>query len=213
MNNIIIGLFVVMTSLGFAQKKNKRWSDDIKRKPKPVVPYEELKPFVKDNESVVTYDAGDFNGDKMLDVILVVTHENEQKLSVSQNKQVNRKVLILKRNFQNVLEKTHENDSVIYCYLCESTEGSPLTSVEFKGNQFSIQHEAGKTNRWARILTFEYDQEKQIWLLLKDATSQYNITSSKGLVSEVKTQNDFGFITFDRVDVYEKDLRKKNKTE
>ena len=97
---------------------------------------------------------------------------------------------------------------VVYCYKCNSSQGSPLTSLVFKGNTFSVGHEAGKVNRWTRIITFEYEREKQLWWLIKDAASSYNIMNSNDMQSEVKTQNDFGFIYFQNYDAFSEDLTK-----
>ena len=57
-------LFLVLSTLGMAQKKKKHWSDNYVVKEKPTIPIEEIDTFVGENEYLVTYDAGDFNGDK-----------------------------------------------------------------------------------------------------------------------------------------------------
>lgn len=203
-------LLLLITSIAFAQKKKKpRWSDTYVVKEKAKVPIEELEAFVDEEHFIITYAAGDFNGDLQTDAILVLGDKKEVDKHRTKQEEVKRPLLILKRNDQGVLEKMHENDKVVYCYMCDSPNGSPLTSILFEGNTFAVQHEAGKSNRWTRIVSFEYDREKEVWLLLKDATSQYNIMNGKGFDSTVKTQDDFGFITFERVDVFEDDLIKK----
>ena len=210
MYKIITLSFLILTSVSVAQKKKKpRWSDTYKVKPTPKIEYSEIAPFIKGNQYLVTSVAGDFNGDKQLDAIVILADKKEDEEILKQEKPIKRPLLILKRNKNGVLEKMHENDKVVYCYMCGSTMGSPLTSVLFDGNVFAVQHEAGKSNRWSRIISFEYDKEKEVWLLLKDATSRYNIMNSKGLESTVKTQNDFGFITFEKFDAFEEDLIKK----
>ena len=206
-------LLLLFSCVAFAQKKKKkRWSDTYVVKEKPVIPIKEIDPFVGEDQFIVTYTAGDFNGDTLIDAVVVLSNKKEidsQRKSKVDEEEIKRPLLILKRNNQGELEKMHENDSVVYCYMCASPNGSPLTSVIFEGNSFAVQHEAGRANRWSRIITFEFDKEKEIWLLKKDATSRYNIMNKKGFESKVKTQDDFGFIQFVNVDVYQEDLLKK----
>ncbi|MFD0963060.1 hypothetical protein [Pseudofulvibacter geojedonensis] len=212
MKNIITILVLLITCISTAQKKKDLWLKDYVVKEKPKVPIQEVTPFVGEDQFVITYSAGDFNGDTLTDVIAVLGDKKEvdkQRKDSNKEEEIRRPLLILKRNDQGVLELMHKNDSVVYCYMCGSANGSPLTSILFTGNTFAVQHEAGKSNRWTRLITFEFDREKEVWLLKKDATSKYNIMNRKGFESEVKTQDDFGFIQFVNVDVYEDDLIKK----
>lgn len=207
----ILFLLIVCVSMG-QKKKNQRWSDNYVVKEAPKVPIQEITPFVGEDQFIITYSAGDFNGDLKTDAIVVLGDKKEvdkQRKDQNKEEEIRRPLLILKRNHNGVLERMHENSSVVYCYMCGSVNGSPLTSILFDGNTFAVQHEAGKSNRWSRIITFEFDREKEIWLLKKDATSKYNIMNKKGFESTVKTQDDFGFIQFVNVDVYEDDLLKK----
>jgi hypothetical protein len=201
-------LLILITSVSFAQKKKNSKLDNFKVKEKQVVPIEEIRDFLLDNEYIVTYASGDFNGDKLLDAILVVGNEKEKHNDKTESINYKRNLIILQRNTKGNLEKTLENEDVVYCYTCNSSQGSPLTSIVFKGNTFSVEHEAGKVNRWTRIITFEYEREKQLWWLIKDAASSYNIINSNDMKSEVKTQNDFGFIYFQNYDAFSEDLTK-----
>lgn len=204
-------LLLVFTTIGFAQKKQKHWSDSYVVKEKPTIPIEEIDVFVGEDEYLVTYDAGDFNGDKQIDAVVVVAQLDEISKFKNDRIQSKRKVLILKRNDDGVLEKTLENEDIVYCYRCDSPYGSPLTSIVFSGNTFAVEHEAGKANRWTRVITFEFDREQELWMLYKDASSVYNIMNSKGSQSEVKTKDDFGFIYFENFDAFSEDLTKKSK--
>lgn len=202
---------LLITTLTFAQKKKKHWSDTYVVKEKITIPVEEIDVFVGENEYLVTYDAGDFNGDKQSDAVVVVAQLDEISKYTQDQTHSKRKVMILKRNDEGVLEKIHENEDIVYCYRCDSPYGSPLTSIVFSGNTFAVEHEAGKANRWTRIITFKYDVDKELWLLLKDASSVYNIMNNKGFQSEVKTQDDFGFIYFVNYDAFSEDLTKQTK--
>ncbi|PHS05895.1 MAG: hypothetical protein COA88_11505 [Kordia sp.] len=204
-------LLLLIATISFAQKKKKNWADDFVVSEKPTIPVEEIKGFLKAGQYIITYEAGDFNGDKLIDAILVVGDLDEVSSYRSDTVKSKRSVIILRRNDFGVLEKTLENEDIVYCYTCNSPQGSPLTSVVFSGNTFAVEHEAGKVNRWTRIITFEYDREKQLWLLLKDASSTYNIMNSKGFTSNVKTQDDFGFIYFENYDAFSEDLTKQTK--
>tara|TARA_B110001450_G_scaffold41916_1_gene37926 strand:- start:1411 stop:2046 length:636 start_codon:yes stop_codon:yes gene_type:complete len=201
-------LLILITSVSFAQKKKNSKLDNFKVKEKQVVPIQEIRDFLKVNEYIVTYASGDFNGDKLLDAVLVVGNEKEKHNDKTDSINYKRNLIILQRNAKGNLEKTLENEDVVYCYTCNSSQGSPLTSLVFKGNTFSVGHEAGKVNRWTRIITFEYEREKQLWWLIKDAASSYNIMNSNDMKSEVKTQNDFGFIYFQNYDAFSEDLTK-----
>ena len=201
-------LLILITSVSFAQKKKNSKLDNFKVKEKQVVPIQEIRDFLKVNEYIVTYASGDFNGDKLLDAVLVVGNEKEKHNDKTDSINYKRNLIILQRNAKGNLEKTLENEDVVYCYTCNSSQGSPLTSIVFKGNTFSVGHEAGKVNRWTRIITFEYEREKQLWWLIKDAASSYNIMNSNDMQSEVKTQNDFGFIYFQNYDAFSEDLTK-----
>jgi len=204
-------LFLLITTVSFAQKKKKRWSDEFVAKEKPTIPFDEIKPFVKQGKYMITYAAGDFNGDKQIDAVLVLGDLDEVSKYRNDEIKSKRNVLILKRNDDGKLEKMHENEDIVYCYSCNSPQGSPLTSINFKGNTFAVEHEAGKANRWTRIITFEYDRELELWWLIKDASSTYNIMNNKGIQSEVKTQDDFGFIYFEYYDAFSDDLTKQSK--
>ena len=201
-------LLILITSVSFAQKKKNSKLDNFKVKEKQVVPIQEIRNFLKVNEYIVTYASGDFNGDKLLDAVLVVGNEKEKHNDKTESINYKRNLIILQRNTKGNLEKTLENEDVVYCYKCNSSQGSPLTSIVFKGNTFSVEHEAGKVNRWTRIITFEYEREKQLWWLIKDAASSYNIMNSNDIQSEVKTQDDFGFIYFQNYDAFSEDLTK-----
>jgi hypothetical protein len=201
-------LLILITSVSFAQKKKNSKLDNFKVKEKQVVPIQEIRDFLKVNEYIVTYASGDFNGDKLLDAVLVVGNEKEKHNDKTDSINFKRNLIILQRNAKGNLEKTLENEDVVYCYTCNSSQGSPLTSLVFKGNTFSVGHEAGKVNRWTRIITFEYEREKQLWWLIKDAASSYNIMNSNDMQSEVKTQDDFGFIYFQNYDAFSEDLTK-----
>ena len=204
-------LFIVFCSFfSFSQKKKMRWSDTFVAKEKPRIPREEVEIFIDEDEYLITFEAGDFIEDKLIDAVAITAKKDEVSAYNKDQTKTKRKVLILKRNNEGKLEKIAENEDIVYCYLCESPFGSPLTSIVFSGNTFAIEHEAGKANRWARIITFEYNFEQQQWLLLKDASSIYNIMNSSGFQSDVKTRKDFGNILFTNYDAFSLDLVKKS---
>ena len=120
-----------------AQKKKDRWLKDYVVKEQPKIPIQEINPFVGDDQFMITYAAGDFNGDTLIDAIVVLGDKKEidkQRKDLEREKEIRRPLLILKRNDAGVLERMHENDAVVYCFMCGSENGSPLTSISFKGN-------------------------------------------------------------------------------
>lgn len=209
MKNSIFLLIVFASVISFAQKKKMRWSDTFVAKEKPRIPREEVETFVDEDEYLITYEAGDFNEDKRIDAILITGKRNEVILYNTNQTKTKRKVVILQRMDDGSLKKVAQNEDIVYCYLCEAPYGSPLTSIVFSGNTFAIEHEAGKANRWARIITFEFNHQQQQWLLLKDASSVYNIMNSSGFKSDVKTRKDFGPILFENYDAFSLEFIKK----
>jgi hypothetical protein len=51
----------------------------------------------------------------------------------------------------------------------------------------------------------------QLWWLIKDASSTYNLSKGNNIKSLVKTQDDFGFIYFQYFDAFSEDLTKQIK--
>ncbi len=200
-------LFVVFISaISFAQNEN----NVLNKKTEPIT--DELTPFVKANEYIVTYVKGDFNGDKSSDVVLVVANKDEKNLVNSAGEKYKRNLIILQRNRSTgKLEKTLENNDIIYCYAYSSGNGPPLTSINLKSNILTVEHSGGKMNRWARVTTFEYNREMQLWWLIKDASSTYNLSKGNDINSTIKTQDDFGFIYFQYFDAFSEDLTKQIK--
>jgi len=203
----LVLLFLVISTVSFAQKK-KHWSDAFVEAPKPQIPVSELIPFKADDEVIVTYTANDFNKDKQVDAVVVLAKKDEAKIYSQTGEHIARKLLILQRNEQGVLEKIAENDKVVYCYRCSTPYGNPLVSVKFKANKITVEHESGKVNRWSRLTTFTYDADKKEWFLTRDASSVYKITG--GHIRSIQLfPKDFGVITFEQYDYTAEDLRKK----
>ena len=204
----IVLLFLVISTVGFAQKKKKKhWSDDFVEAPKPQIPIAEIEPFKADDEAIVTYTANDFNKDKLVDAVVVMAKKDEAKIYSQTGEHPARKLIILQRNKAGKLEKITENNKIVYCYKCGTPYGNPLVSVKFKGNTLTVEHEAGKVNRWSRLTAFTYDAEKQQWFLTRDASSVYKITG--GHIKSIQLfPKDFGVITFEQYDYTAENLRK-----
>ncbi len=198
MKNIIVFLLFVTVS-SFAQNNSK----DLK---------EEFIEFIKEDELIVEFTSGDFNGDKFTDAVLVTANKNERKLVNSAGEKYKRNLIILQRNrATGKLEKILENNDVVYCFNCGAEKTSPLTSISLKSNLLTIEHSGGKMNRWSRVTTFEYNRDMQLWWLIKDASSTYNLSKRNTIKSLVKTQDDFGFIYFQYFDAFSEDLTKQIK--
>lgn len=204
-------LLLCVATQVLAQKKEKeKYKPKVyKKKVEPKVDPKELDAFVLNGYKIVTYTYGDFNDDKKQDAVLLLKKFNEEKEALSSDTPVERPLMILMRGTDGKLYKSARNDRAVYCYKCGSDFGSPLTDIQIFGNTFSIQHEAGKTNRWTRLISFQYNALTQDFTLVKDATSTYDISASKPVDNEVKTKKDFGVIPFEDFDVYSEDLKQK----
>lgn len=202
-------LLCFAVSTAQVKKKKKLKPRYIPEKPKPNVDSRELDAFVLNGYKIVTYSYGDFNQDKKWDAVLLLKRLDEEEMASKKEDPIERPLIILMRNQDGKLQKVARNDRAVYCYKCGSDFGSPLTDIVIEGGTFSIQHEAGKTNRWTRLISFMYDELSKKFSLKKDATSFYNISGSDSVKSEVKTTKDFGEISFEDFDVYSKDLKQK----
>ncbi|NQY05823.1 MAG: hypothetical protein HRT68_06365 [Flavobacteriaceae bacterium] len=206
---LIALLFFVAGANAQIKKKEKMKARVYKEKPKPKVDQTELNAFVLNGYKIVTYSYGDFNDDKKQDAVLLLKKIDEEKLAETSDKPIERPLLVLIRGEDGKLTKVARNDRAVYCYKCGSNFGSPLTDILIEGNQFSIQHEAGKTDRWTRLISFEYSKISNSFSLFKDATSTYSISGGTTVENEVKTKKDFGDINFEEFDVYSEDLKQK----
>ncbi len=195
----IITIFLIVSFNSFAQNNSKNLKT-------------ELLEFIKPDEFIANFAFGDFNGDKFTDATVVVANKNEKKLVNPDGEKYKRNLILLQRNrATGKLEKILENNDIVYCYACGAEKGSPLTSISLKSNILTVEHSGGKMNRWARVTTFEYNRDMQLWWLVKDASSTYNLSKSNNIKSNIKTQDDFGFIYFQYFDAFSEDLTKQIK--
>ena len=206
-------IYVAVLMIAFISSAQEKKQTKRKRRYQPKqalkVDASELDAFNMEGYDRVTFAYGDFNGDALYDAVILFKKTDEASLSLSESTPIERPLLVLLRNAKGELYLKSRNDRAVYCYKCGSDYGSPITDILIEGNQFIIQHESGKANRWTRLLTFEYDALKQHFYLVKDATSTYSLSKVKDIENEVKTMKDFGFIPFKGFDVYASDLKLK----
>lgn len=210
MKKTILICMLLLSVVATAQvKKKKKRTRRYQPKPALKVDAKELEVFGIEGYETVTYAYGDFNGDNRYDAVLLLKKTDEETLSKTETTPVERPLLVLLRGNDGKLKLKVRNDRAVYCYKCGSEFGSPITDILIEGNQFTIQHESGKADRWTRLISFQYDMLYENFSLVKDATSTYSLSEVNKVENNVKTKKDFGHILFEEFDVYAKDLKLK----
>lgn len=163
----------------------------------------ELAVFVPENYSILDSLACDLNQDGKDDYILILKHNDEEKLSNALDRPEKRPMYLLIRNEQNQLEMKYKNDNVVLCVDCGGMMGDPYQAVVFKNGYFSIEHYGGSNWRWTKIITFKYSKEKNDWFLHKIGTDSFHSSDPETIETEVKITRDFGEVSFGNFNGYE----------
>lgn len=156
----------------------------------------ELAVFVPENYSILDSLACDLNQDGKDDYILILKHNDEEKLSNVIEHPEKRPMYLLIRNDQNQLQIKYKNDNVVLCVDCGGVMGDPYQAIVFKNGYFSVEHYGGSNWRWTNIVTFKYSKEKNDWFLHKIGVDTYHTSDPENVETEVKTTKDFGQIRF-----------------
>ncbi len=175
---------------------------------------ETLKIFIPIGYSVINISMGDANLDGITDNIIVVRKNTEETTSnYAEEKPDKRPLLLLLGLPDNSYQLAFRNDNAVYCIDCGGVSGDPFTGTAIKNGYFSIEHGVSGGQHWEQVITFKYDKSKNNWYLFKDHFVSYKLNDSndenaEALVIDVdkmKTEKDFGKISFDKFNIYNED--------
>ena len=175
---------------------------------------ETFKTFIPTGYSVISISTGDANLDNIPDKILVLRKNTEETTSnYADNTPDKRPFLLLLGQPNNSYKLAFRNDNAVYCINCGGVFGDPFTGTTIKNGYFSIEHGIAGGEHWEQIITFKYDKSKSNWYLYKDHFVNYKFNDStdenaEALVKDVdkmKTEKDFGKISFANFNIYNED--------
>ncbi len=173
-----------------------------------------LKQFIPKNYSVINISSGDANLDGLIDKILVLRKNTEETTSnFYEEKPDKRPLLLLLGQANNSYKLAFRNDNAVYCIDCGGAFGDPFTGTTIKKGYFSIEHGIVGGFHWENVTTFKYNKLMKGWDLYKDHYISYkfndnNDENAEALVvdfDKMETEKDFGRITFDNFNIYNKD--------
>lgn len=166
---------------------------------------ENISEFIPQGYEVLQQVKGNLNLDKIDDLIVVLKKKGEDTLS-SVETPVKRKLLILTGTTGNKYKLAAQNENVVCYYGYDANFIDAFVDMNIDSGQFSISHYGGFATRWARTITFKYDEGKKNWFLFEDEFTTFEATDEEGTEKvETKTEKDFGKISFEKFDVYKEE--------
>lgn len=134
--------------------------------------FSDQEPSIKTIEELIPEDmqilgeaSGFLNDDELLDKVLVLKMNTEVPGEFSETP---RNVMILEGNQDEGWEIRGNNPNIVYCQGCGGVFGDPFDSVSIHDKIFSISHYGGSADRWARTISFEYNNKIDTWVLRED---------------------------------------------
>lgn len=125
-----------------------------------------LKPHIPKGLTVIDFVDGDFNGDKLKDIILVL----DSAQYADQNETSNRQILILQKTKNGYVRNAFCKHAILGSHD-GGVFGDPYESISLNKNVLSIFHYGGSNWRWSRIFTFRFQQNA--WYLIGNTESSY----------------------------------------
>jgi hypothetical protein len=112
---------------------------------------------------------GDFNADKLLDIVLVIANEKE---NVEDNfeYECNRAILILQKTKEGYILSSFTKEGVL-CKQCGGIFGDPYAKIFLEENVLTINHYGGSNWRWTQDYTFRFQQKE--WQLIGISKDSY----------------------------------------
>jgi hypothetical protein len=189
MRNSILAFFLLVTGVASAQEKE--------------VP-KELQPYVLQGYAILDFTAGDLNGDKLSDYVLILKSITEDTLTFeNSNWEAARPVLLLLRQPDGELKMAGYNASMVPCRLCGGMMGDPYQELLIKTNEFSLSAYGGSSWRWEEMVTFRYDKEKKNWFLQTQDITSYQAGDPEQTTTTTKIDRaEAGDILFDNYTQY-----------
>ncbi len=118
-------------------------------------------------------------------VLAALKRQNEDSLLWETREEMPRPLLILEAQSSGKFDIALRNDKVILCGACGGVFGDPLDMIEAADMSFTISHYGGSRYRWTRHISFEYDEEKNAWLLASDKGVSYDNLNPEGEMENI----------------------------
>lgn len=136
---------------------------------------------------------GDFNKDKLEDIIIVLANKVEDN-NESYEYDCNRPLVILQKTNFGYSLSAYTTKGVL-CKRCGGAFGDPYESISLEGNVLNINHYAGSAWRWTKNFTFRFQQNKWMLIGVSDA-SYWSLGECEGSVGDAGyNQNEANFNT------------------
>ena len=125
----------------------------------------EARVFVLKGYEMLDYIAGDLNGDKKPDAILILKIMGEDTMTMGESI---RPFIVLIRQANSKLKQVKRNDNVVLCRQCGGVFGDPYETTTIAGSGFGISFYGGSSSRWGYTYSFAYKPAKNNWYLIKE---------------------------------------------
>lgn len=156
----------------------------------------EAKSFIIKSFEPLDYIAGDLNGDKKQDAILILKTPGEDTMM---DQFLNRPFLLLIRQADGKLQQVVRNDSIILCRQCGGVFGDPYNGIKLTPTGFNLSFYGGSSWRWSYDYQFVYRATGKSWFLLKEKQSNYHSGDpEKTMKNIVITEAEAGPVTIDK---------------
>ena len=156
----------------------------------------EVKSFILKGFEALDYVAGDLNGDKKPDAILILKIPGEDTIM---EESPTRPFLLLIRQADGKLQKLVRNDSIIMCRQCGGVFGDPYNGIKLTPSGFNLSFYGGSSWRWSYNYQFVYRATGKSWFLLKEKQSNYHAGDpEKTMKNIVITESEAGPVTIDK---------------
>ena len=156
----------------------------------------EAKSFIVKGFEPLDYIAGDLNGDKKKDAILILKTPGEDTMM---DQFLNRPFLLLIRQADGKLQQVVRNDFMILCRQCGGVFGDPYNGIKLSPAGFNLSFYGGSSWRWSYDYQFVYRATGKSWFLVKEKESNYHSGDpEKTMKNIVITEAEAGPVTIDK---------------
>jgi hypothetical protein len=148
---------------------------------------------------------GDLNGDNIPDMLLLLTNKRFARADSSQTIDFRPLVILCKDKNGNFMQAAM-NSKVVLCSTCGDTMSDPYLRLTIKNGCFSVEQGGSYRWIWRRITTFKFVDSLKTWILFQDGIINKVVQDKDTIVStNIRTQKQFGEITFAQFDIYNLD--------
>ncbi len=133
------------------------------------------------NYTVLAYEGGLLNADKLVDFIVVLHKPNEE--SRGNNVSPPRPLLIFIHNTDNSFKLAKRNDHLVFKFD-EGGQCDPFTDSDeglaISKRYFTVQHSVACGQHWTDYITFRFAPELQDWVFHKRISESWVLNTSTG---------------------------------